>query len=384
MAATRDVMPVSHERPAEGEAHELLGFGRELMWLRLVGVAIMVSQAPSYELLSPWIIVAVAILAVATAAAARLTIKPGVPLASMRRRAGLYAISDIVAIYLMGTAFVPDGMWTAFYYYPLMSLEATLIGGTMAGLVVTGTSVLVYLAQLSLHIALFNQVQLPEVISAVGMLGMTGGFMALSGGLAERGHRDLRVLLDVASALVNERDPVRAIEVLDRRIHSALGGRVRSIALRHPAGHFELLRWHATGRRRLEVDTVQTALGSALMLEQEFEAGRSLTYQTDAWSVVTSALGLPEWTRGVTLVPVNLEGRWMGVLPVLWAAPRTPTRHELRLLYGIANQVGPALAQAGIWPLAGPPAPAFDATEDADATPVERVAREGAHAPVGT
>jgi hypothetical protein len=282
----------------------------------------------------------------------------------MRRRAAVFVASDILAVYLAGTAFVPDPKWVAFYFYPLLSLEATLAAGTLAGLLVTGMSVIVYLAQLSLHISMLNEVRMPQVIAALGLLSTTGAFMAISGGLAERGRRDLRVLLDLAQALVRERDPASAIGLLDQRVHDALGGRVRSIALRQPDGHMQLLRWSTGERRVLTRAQAASGLGDTAALDAQFAAGTSFTYETDAWSVVTSALGLPEWARAVTMVPISLEGRWIGVIPVLWATPRVPDRHELRLLYGIANQVGPALAQAGLLPSEGPGEPAEAAASD--------------------
>ena len=266
-------------------------------------------------------------------------------LPELRRRGILFLVSDLVAVYVMGTVFTPDPAWLAFYFYPLMSLEATLIAGTTAGLAVTGISLIVYGAQLVLHVRFGNEVALREAIGAVSLIGMTGGFMAAFGLLADRGRRDLRILLDLTSALAHQRDETETIELLDRRLYDAVGGRVRSIALRTPDGRFQVVRWHSAERRTLEERTIEEGLGSVEALEEQFRGGASLTYQTDAWSVVSKSLGLPEWARAVTLVPIFTEGDWVGVLPVLWPTPRTPDRQALRLLYGLASQVGLAIAQ---------------------------------------
>jgi diguanylate cyclase (GGDEF)-like protein len=70
-----------------------------------------------------------------------------------------------------------------------------------------------------------------------------------------------------------------------------------------------------------------------------------VTIETDPWSLVTATLGLPEWTSAVTLVPIPAEGRWVGMLPVLWPGRTIPHADQLRLLYGLAGQIGLALAR---------------------------------------
>jgi len=345
MGSTTPPAPALHERPAEGEAHELLGFQRVLFWLRIMGLAVMVSQVPAYHTMDRWIFVPLVALTSATVVAGWRTMHTDVPLPELRRRGVLFLVSDLVTVYVMGTAFAPDPLWLAFYFYPLMSLEATLIAGTAAGLAVTGLSLVVYGAQLVIHVSFGNEVQLRAVIGAISLIGMTGGFTAVFGLLAERGRRDLRVMLELTSALAHQRDESETIELLDQRLHDAVGGRVRFIALRDAEGQFQVVRWRSSERRRLERSAVEASVGPVEPLVATFRAGTSITYQTDAWSALTSSLGLPEWTRSVTFVPIFLDGEWVGVLPVLWPTPRTPTHQDLRLLYGLANQVGLALAQ---------------------------------------
>ena len=52
---------------------------------------------------------------------------------------------------VIGTAFAAQPEWQAFYFYPLLSLEATLVAGMRAGVAVTAISIVVYGAQLFLH-----------------------------------------------------------------------------------------------------------------------------------------------------------------------------------------------------------------------------------------
>jgi diguanylate cyclase (GGDEF)-like protein len=86
-------------------------------------------------------------------------------------------------------------------------------------------------------------------------------------------------------------------------------------------------------------------MGPVEALTRRFTSGESLTYQVDAGSSIGAALGVPDWVRGVTLVPIFLEGNWVGVLPVLWPSAVVPDGHQLRLLYGLASQMGLSLAQ---------------------------------------
>ena len=62
MGPARVASPVIHERPAVGEAHELLGFQRAVFWLRLAGAAITVVLATGAQLTSPILVVAAVVL----------------------------------------------------------------------------------------------------------------------------------------------------------------------------------------------------------------------------------------------------------------------------------------------------------------------------------
>ena len=345
MAPAHAASPVIHERPAVGEAHELLGFQRAVFWLRLAGAAITVVLATGAQLTSPVLVVAAVALTAGTAIAQRLTLRADLPLATIRQRALLFLAADVVAVYLIGTAFAAQQDWQAFYFYPLLSLEATIVAGMRAGIAVTVVSILVFGAQLFLHLSYGATMPPRAIANAVGIIAITGGLMAASELLAERGRRDLRALLDLTAALAQQQHETETLELLDRRLHEAIGGRVRSVALRDEEGNFLLVRWHSPERRRLDRAGVEAVLGSLEPISARFAAGESMTYPVDAGSPLLDALGLPDWVRAVTLVPIFLEGRWVGVLPVLWPTDLVPDEHQLRLLYGLASQMGLALAQ---------------------------------------
>jgi diguanylate cyclase (GGDEF)-like protein len=162
---------------------------------------------------------------------------------------------------------------------------------------------------------------------------------------AQRGQRDMRALLELTTALAHQRDEAETIELLDQRLHDTVGGRVRSVAIRTEDGSFEILRWHSTERRTLDRASIEGSLGDMEALGERFRDGTSLTWEVDASPGIAAALGLPDWARTVTLVPIFVERQWIGVLPVLWPARTVPDGRQLRLLYGLASQVGLALAQ---------------------------------------
>src|SRR6476661_420408 len=105
MAPAHAASPVIHERPAVGEAHELLGFQRAVFWLRLAGAAITVVLATGAQLTNPILVIAAVALTAGTAVAQRLTLRADLPLATIRQRALLFLAADVVAVYLIGTAF---------------------------------------------------------------------------------------------------------------------------------------------------------------------------------------------------------------------------------------------------------------------------------------
>jgi diguanylate cyclase (GGDEF)-like protein len=340
--------PITHSRPAEGEANEILAFQRAMFWMRLIGLVIIVTQAPLYEMVHPAIVVASVLVVIGTMAVQRRALGDGLSIMALRQRAIALLVADMTAVYLVGTAFAADTSWVGFYFYPLLSLEATLVAGLVAGAAVTAISLAAYLIQLALHLTFAADHPLRETLGAMSLVALTGGFMALYAWMAQRDRRDLRLLLDLTSAMGNQEGETQAIELLDRRLRDAIGARVRSVAVRAPDGSYEIVRWHTEERRTITVADIEHGMGSIDSLNATFASGSSLTFPVETWSVIGAALGLPEWTRSVTLVPIFAEGRWIGILPVLWSSPTVPTTDQLRLLHGLAGQVGLALAQGQI------------------------------------
>ena len=336
---------VVHERPVEGEADDLLGFERVMLWLRLLGVVIILSQGWLYAMLHPVILWAVVALQVVVMATQDRLLAPALPVAVLRRRATALLAADLLAVYLIGTNFTADPQWIGFYFYPLMSLEAAIIAGLWAGLGVTLLSVIVYMAQLVLHTSIVGAFELRTALASVSMIAMLGGFMTLYTHLVGRGRQHLRAMLHLTSALARHERQSDVIRDLDRRLHTALGARVRSLAMREAGGGFRIAQWHTAEERTLSPAQLQRAFGDAEAVASHLEAGESLTVETDAWSVLTATLGLPEWAASVTLVPIMAEGRWVGVLPVLWPTRTFPDTDQLRLLNGLAGQMGLAMAR---------------------------------------
>jgi diguanylate cyclase (GGDEF)-like protein len=337
--------PRPHVRPAEGEVSEILGYGRVLWFMRLAGLVVIVTLAPLNRLVDPLLIVATLAITGTTVLLQPRFMRDDLPLRVIRQRAMLGLIGDLVAMYLAGTAFAADPDWLAFYFYPLIAVEAALVAGPWAGASVSVANVCAYLAQLLVHQQYGEPTDIRAIAGAVSVLALTGGVLSAFGGITDRGRRDLRVLLDLTTALAHQREEATTIELLDRRLSDAVGGRVRSVALRRDDGSYEILRWHAADRRTLPRPELERVLGEVDALEAKFASGQSVTYPVDDGSGIAAGLGLPDLTRAVTLIPIFVEGAWVGILPVLWPTAHVPNRNQLRLLYGLSSQVGMALAQ---------------------------------------
>jgi diguanylate cyclase (GGDEF)-like protein len=336
---------VVHRRAAEGDGDDLLRFQRAMLWLRLLGIAIVLTQGWLYQMVHPallWLVVAIE--AAVVAVQGRL-LADGVPHAIQRRRAIGILIADLAAVYMIGTLCTPDQMWIGYYFYPLMSLEATLVAGVWAGAAVTGTSVVVYLAQLVLYVAFGHAAEPRSALAAVSLIAMTGGFVTMYAHMAGRSQEHLRALLSLTSELARHESQVDAIRHIDRRLHAAIGARVRAVAVREVDGRYRLTRWQTGEQRFLSPEQLFRAFGDVDDVTRRLDAGDAVTVETDPWSVVTAVMGLPEWASAITLVPIVAEGRWVGILPVLWPTRTVPDAEQLRLLYGLAGQVGLALAR---------------------------------------
>ena len=333
-----------HKRPVEDEADDQLAFQRVMLWLRMLGIAIILTQGWLYEMLHPALLWAVVLLEVVVVATQGRILTPGLSLATLRRRATLLLAADLLAVYLIGTNFTADPHWIGYYFYPLMSLEAAIIAGLWAGVGVTLLSVIVYCVQLVLHELMVPGFEPKSAMAAISLIALTGGFMTMYAHLSGRGRNHLRAMLHLTSALARHEHQAEAIRHLDGRLHAALGARVRSVAVREGNG-VRIVGTKAADERTLTRAQLARGLGDLETMAGHLEAGESVTLETDAWAVLTATLGLPEWAMSITLVPIVAEGRWVGVMPVLWPTRTIPDRDQVRLLNGLAGQLGLTLAR---------------------------------------
>lgn len=336
---------VTHRRPASGDVQDLLGVERALAWVRLGWVVLVITQLPVYAKVDLAPIAVAVVIALAGSSLALLAMDDRRPIAQLRSWSMALVAADVAMVAIAGHAFVRDVNWVGYLYYPLVVVEAAVVGGLVPALVTTGISMVIYSVELWIHAQAGHPDPLQTMLATLAMLGLTGLAIALFGHLANRGRRDLRLLLDLTSALANQHAETETLELLDRRLHETVGGRVRSIAVMDLDGSFQVIRWHSSRRRVLDRGAIEVALGNYDEAAAGFHAGRSITLEVDSWSVAAGALGLPDWTRSVTLVPIVTEGRWVGVLPVLWPTPHVPGGGELRLLYSLAEQMGIAITQ---------------------------------------
>jgi diguanylate cyclase (GGDEF)-like protein len=336
---------VVHRRPADGDGDHLVRFQRAMLWVRLLVTGIVLTQGWLYQMVHPAILwLAVGIELAVMASQGRL-LADGVSRAALHRRAIALLVADLVAVYILGTLDTPDQAWIGYYFYPLLSLEATLIAGVWAGVIVTGMSVVVYLAQLVLYVSFGHAAEPRSALAAVTLIAMTGGFVTLYAHMARRGHDHLRALLSLTSELARHETQSQAIRHIDRRLHEAIGARIRSVVVRDVDGQYRITRWQTGEQRILTPEQLLHVFDDAGDLAKRLEAGDAVTVETDPWSLVTAALGLPEWASALTLVPIVAEGRWAGMLPVLWPTRTIPDGDQLRLLHGLAGQIGLALAR---------------------------------------
>ncbi len=334
-----------HRRPPVGEAQELLGHQHTLVVIRLATFAATLTQVPVYEQVNAVLLAMAGGLVLATCLAAQVVMLDRRPLEQLRTWSLRLAAADALSVYLVSFAFLGSDAWKGYLYFPLVGVEVALIGGIQPGIVLSIANVLAYGTQEWIRGAWTDYDHVQSIFAIAVMLMVFGIAIASFGALAERGRRNLRVLLDLTSALANQQEETETLELLDARLHDAVGGRVRSIAVLDVDGSFQVVRWHNQQRRVLDRAAIDAALGDYERVAAIFRAGQSITIEVDSWSVATAALGLPEWTRAVTLVPIVTEGTWAGVLPVLWPVAHMPTAEQLRLIYGLAEQMGIAIAQ---------------------------------------
>src|SRR6187402_3902141 len=96
--AVRLPIPIAHDRPAQGEAHELLAFQRVLLLMRIAGVIVLVAMTPLYpEANLGLVALALATITTTIVVQPRL-INDEVPLPVLRRRSLYCLVADILTV----------------------------------------------------------------------------------------------------------------------------------------------------------------------------------------------------------------------------------------------------------------------------------------------
>jgi diguanylate cyclase (GGDEF)-like protein len=186
-------------------------------------------------------------------------------------------------------------------------------------------------------------------MNVIALFMLYAAFTVVTVGVNRRTRGDMRALLDVSGLLTQQESPTRITQTLDARLRALVGARVRSIAVRRSDGAYEIRRWRTPETRMVSLEAV-AALSAHVGrdVEHDMREGRSMTIAIDRRrdEILTQGLGLPDWVRALTLVPIHSEGHLMGILPVLWDRRRTPNPSELDLIRGLADQTGLAFGQA--------------------------------------
>ncbi|MCI0584225.1 MAG: sensor domain-containing diguanylate cyclase [Chloroflexi bacterium] len=338
----------AHGRIATTAPAELVGIQRALLWLRVVGIAAVlpvlsaVSGAQTIPLVAG---IAVLALVVGFQLIARRDIQHD-------RLVGLAivgAVGDSVAAYLLAQAFVGSAEWPHFAVYPLLAMEAVVVAGSLGALVSTVASIVVLLLQYNERIQLGLASGPGVAVVVVTIFVVSGIFSTTFAGLSRRMRGDLTALLEVSSLLAQQETPTRIVQALDSRLRELVGARIRSFAVRRADGGYDIVRWRTPETRVVSHEAVRRLSAHVGHdIEAEVLSGRAMTILVEAPrdEPVVTALGLPDWVRAITLVPIASDKRLSGILPVLWDSPRSPSTAELDLLNGFAQQTGLAFEQA--------------------------------------
>jgi diguanylate cyclase (GGDEF)-like protein len=327
-----------------------MGVQRAIFWLRLLALGVVVALTP-FASGGSWATVVAGIFALAATTSVQAAWfrarRPDLILAI--GVAGL--IGDSLTGYLIGQAFVDGNEWVHFVGYPLLALEGAVVIGPLGAAVSTAASAIVFIVQQGERLALGHDTGLGVTVVVVGVFAIFGIFSASYAGLTRRMRGDLQALLAVSTLLSEQETPTRIVQALDTRLRELVGARVRSVAVRRPDGSYEVLRWRTPETRVITTGAIQR-LSAHLHhdIATEIAAGRAITVQIrmPRDEPVTTALGLPAWVRAITLVPIASDGHLSGILPVLWDSPRLPSRAELDLLNGFAQQTGLAFEQTAL------------------------------------
>ncbi|MEO7665016.1 MAG: sensor domain-containing diguanylate cyclase, partial [Candidatus Limnocylindrales bacterium] len=325
-----------------------IGLQRSMQWIRILGIVLIVAIAlvvPGVSI--PTLVAGISALA-AVVMLQRTILDRGATDLRTLAIAGL--AGDSIAGYLLGQAFVATPEWAHFAGYPLLALEGAVVLGSLGAAASTAASSLAFLIQQNERVLSgLAQPGAGFVVVVLGVYVVFGVFCATYAGLNRRMRGDLTAILEVSSLLARQESPTRIVQALDARLRELLGARIRSLAVRRADGGYDILRWRTPETRVISPDAVKRLsahLGSDI--EAEIRVGRALTIRIDGVrdEIVVTALGLPDWVRAITLVPIASDGHLSGILPVLWDRARLPSGAELDLLTGFAQQTGLAFEQA--------------------------------------
>ena len=345
---TRGRVAVHHAVSATGTS-ETIGYQRAMLAVRAAGLVVLFGAVPLYPIVDPpTLLLAGAILA-GTIAVQASRLRGDRSIADWRHFAALALAADGVVAFLIGQAYIENQNWIAFLAYPLLAFEGAVFFGLRGAAVAATAIIAIYAAQANERAVLGHSLSVGHQVSVATIFAIQAGFVGLFARVTRRVRGDLAALLRLASLLAHQESPTRIVQALDAHLHALLGGRVRSVALRRPDGGYDVLRWRSTDVRVITAEAVRAVSRSiGRDIEQDFAERRAVTLAvTEAvGDPLAAALGLPDWVRSITLVPIHADGAHVGVLPILWDVPRVPGLDDLDLLHGLADQTGVAFAQA--------------------------------------
>ncbi len=338
----------AHARLTQGRSIEAVGVQRALLGLRTLGLVLVAAEIPIIAgSATPLFVVGLLLLGVMVGVQV-WWFRSG-RLDSVATIAAVGLIVDSAAAYLFAQAFVGSTSWVHFLAYPLVAIEGAVVLGPGGATVSTLASSIVYIAQQGQRASIGRPVELGATLFVVSMFVCFGALSAAYAGLTRRMRGDLEALLEVSTLLSLQESPTRIVQALDSRLRQLVEARIRSVAVRRADGGYEVMRWRTPETRVITPAAVRHLsdhLGRDI--EGEIGSGRALTIAIEgpADAAVVDALGLPEWVRAITLVPIQADGELSGILPVLWDRRHVPSPAEMDLLSGFAQQTGLAFEQS--------------------------------------
>ena len=337
-----------HQAVAAPELSEALSLQRGLFAIRAFGVALILGIL----LIQPdvaWLPYVGGVAALLVALLVQLAWFRSGRLHLARWIALMGVVCDSAAGYLIGQAYVASDAWVVYLGYPILAMEAAFLFGSIGAVVSIVASSIAFVAQEAERMRLGIAEGYTLFVNVLALYLLYGAFIGVTVGLNRRNRGDLRALLDVSGLLSQQESPTRIAQTLDARLRALVGARVRSIAVRRTDGTYEIRRWRTPETRTISVESI-AALSEHVgrEVEADMREARSMTLEIERGrdEIVIQGLGLPDWVRALTLVPIHSEGHLTGILPVLWDRRRTPDPSELELLRGLADQTGLAFGQA--------------------------------------